>query len=344
MYENAVQALPTLPNLQFRQQVKVSGSQEFTATLDVLTRKDGSWQAWLAQGDRIRLLDSEKLKLVNQADILQLYSVYVSQPQALIPEVGLNLAAPSGRYRVTEAEQVGLNNAPAIHLKVQPLAEGQLRELWLDPSTALPRQALLFLSGVWGQAYALISFDQVDQYWLPQSNQISLGYGFWVLEGLSRRTFRGSLTISHEYQDYQILPEEKALGFLPSEPPIDRPPTVSGLPVAPTPIEAGDVQSLGQNEAGVEEFSVGIRSQSDETLLGDRITAFNLTRPASRDALTQIDTLALLPLGKAQLPIYLFQFDTGRPIAPIQPARRGSGPDPNAPFGQTPPPVKVFGD
>lgn len=73
-YNAALEQLPPLPNLQYRQQVRVEGSQTFTATLDVLYRRDGSWQAWVAEGDRIRLLDSRQLEVVNQSDLLQLYS------------------------------------------------------------------------------------------------------------------------------------------------------------------------------------------------------------------------------------------------------------------------------
>ena len=70
-YNAALKQLPPLPNLQYRQQVRVEGSQTFTATLDVLRRRDGSWQAWVAEGDRVRLLDSRQLEAVNQSDLLK---------------------------------------------------------------------------------------------------------------------------------------------------------------------------------------------------------------------------------------------------------------------------------
>ncbi|MEN9230723.1 MAG: hypothetical protein Q6L68_07445, partial [Thermostichus sp. DG02_5_bins_236] len=38
-YNSALRQLPPLPNLQYRQQVRVEGSQTFTATLDVLYRR-----------------------------------------------------------------------------------------------------------------------------------------------------------------------------------------------------------------------------------------------------------------------------------------------------------------
>ncbi len=348
-YNAALGQLPPLPNLQYRQQVRVEGSQTFTATLDVLYRRDGSWQAWVAEGDRIRLLDSRQLEVVNQSDLLGLYSVYVNRPEALLPSVGLNLEADPTRYRVLSSEVVDLAGSPARHLRLEPIQEGQLRELWLDPESGLPRQVLLFLSGVWGQAYALIGFTAVPaeggaSYWLPESTRINLGYGFWTLEGLTRRVFRGSLSIQHDYQDYQILPEGTQLRFLPSQPPVDDLPVVAGLADSTPQIQLGDVQALGVDEQGNQQFSIGIGGRtSPETLLEDRIAAFNLTRPASRNVLTQIDTLAFLPLGADQLPIYLFQFDTGRPLSPLQ-GVESPRVDPNEVFGPKPPALKLFGD
>ncbi len=349
-YNAALKQLPPLPNLQYRQQVRVEGSQTFTATLDVLYRRDGSWQAWVAEGDRIRLLDSRQLEVVNQSDLLKLYSVYVSRPEALLPSVSFHLEADPSRYRVLSSERVTLMGSPVQHLRLEPLQEGQVRELWLDPESGLPRQVLLFLSGVWGQAYALIGFAAVPDpqagvsYWLPESTRINLGYGFWTLEGLTRRVFRGSLSIRHDYQDYRILPGGVQLRFLPSQPPVDAPPVVAGLPEGTPPVKLGDVQVLGVDEQGNQQFSIGLgRRTVAGTPLEDRIAAFNLTRPASRNALTQIDTLALLPLGSSQLPIYLFQFDTGRPLYPLQGVERPRV-DPNEVFDPRPPAIKLFGD
>ncbi len=349
-FNAALRQLPPLPNLQYRQQVRVEGSQTFTATLDVLRRGDGSWQAWVAEGDRVRLLDSRQLEVVNQSDLLKLYSVYVSRPEALLPSVGFHLEADPSRYRVLSSERADLAGSPVQHLRLEPLQEGQVRELWLDPESGLPRQVLLFLSGVWGQAYVLMGFTAVPapeggaRYWLPESTRINLGYGFWTLEGLTRRVFRGSLSIRHDYQDYRILPEGVQLRFLPSQPPVDAPPVVAGLPGSTPPVELGDVQVLGVDEQGNQQFSIGLgRRTAAETPLEDRIAAFNLTRPASRNALTQIDTLAFLPLGSSQLPIYLFQFDTGRPLSPLQGVERPRV-DPNEVFDPRPPAIKLFGD
>ncbi len=352
-YDQAVRELPRLPNLQYRQQVRVEGSQEFTATIDVLQRQDGSWQAWLAQGDRIRLIDSEDLNVVSQANLLELYSVYVTDPASLIPEVGFNLRAPEQRYEVASVESKAIVSPaapqdpphPVIHLVLEPKSEdqGQLRELWLDPDTTLPRQALLYLQGVWGKAYVLMNFEEIDDYWLPTHAAINLGYGFWTLEGLSRRVFRGSLSIRHEYQDYQILPDGETLRFQSSRPPVDRPPTVAGLPSEST-ISSGDIEFLGTEEDGNRQFSVGLRNQSSNSVLEEEITAFNLTRPASRDALTQIDILASLGLGSRPLPVYLFQFDTDRPLSPLQPANNSSKVDPKDVFVQPPTAIKLFGN
>jgi hypothetical protein len=349
-YNAALKQLPPLPNLQYRQQVRVEGSQTFTATLDVLRRRDGSWQAWVAEGDRVRLLDSRQLEAVNQSDLLRLYSVYVSRPEALLPSVNFHLEADPTRYHVFSSERADLAGSPVQHLRLEPLQKGQVRELWLDPESGLPRQVLLFLSGVWGQAYVLMGFTAVPapegglRYWLPESTRINLSYGFWTLEGLTRRVFRGSLAIRHDYQDYRILPEGVQLRFLPSQPPLDAPPVVAGLPESAPQLELGDVQVLGVDEQGNQQFRIGLgRRTAAETPLEDRIAAFNLTRPASRNALTQIDTMAFLSLGSSQLPIYLFQFDTGRPLYPLQGVVQPQV-DPNEVFDPRPPVIKLFGD
>jgi hypothetical protein len=99
---------------------------------------------------------------------------------------------------------------------------------------------------------------------------------------------------------------------------------------------------LGVNEQGNQEFSIGLgRDQSDP--IDDRIIAFNLTRPASRDALTQIDTLASLGLGGDILPMYLFQFDTERPLSPIQ-GDAAPTVDPNDVFRERPRAIRVIGN
>ncbi len=140
------------------------------------------------------------------------------------------------------------------------------------------------------------------------------------------------------------MPEGTQLRFLPSQPPVDAPPVVAGLPGSAPQAELGDVRALGVDEQGNQQFSIGLgRRSSPDNSLEDRIVAFNLTRPTSRNALTQIDTLALLPLGNGQLPIYLFQFDTGRPLSPLQGVERPQV-DPNEVFAPKPPAIKLFGD
>ncbi|NJK71960.1 MAG: hypothetical protein HC926_00590 [Synechococcaceae cyanobacterium SM2_3_60] len=141
-YARAIANLPPLPNLQFRQQVQVTGEQDYAATLDVLYREDGSWQSWLAEGDRVRLLDSRQAAFSSGNDLLQLYSTYVDQADSLILEGTLRLDAAAGSYpEATVADAVV--NEQAVHHIVLNNTTGQVRELWLDPTTFLPIQALL---------------------------------------------------------------------------------------------------------------------------------------------------------------------------------------------------------
>ncbi|GAB4216772.1 MAG: hypothetical protein OHK0012_19740 [Synechococcales cyanobacterium] len=338
-YQQAWQSLPALPTVQFRQQVRLSGSQTFTATLDVLARRDGSWQAWVSEGNRVRLLDSSRLKLVGQGDVLGLYTVYVTDPEALIPTVMLRMDAPAGQYQVTGAENRTLDGDPTYHLTLQ--GEGHLRELWLDPATYRPRQALLFLSGVWGQAYALLTFTALEEYWVPSRLQVNLGYGFWTLSGLSRRTFEGSVSLIHDYQDYQLLPETPTPRFRANQPPVDRPPQV--VQPAPAPVTSAQIRPLGQDSAGNEQFSLGLgQAGQEQTPIQEGIAAFNLTRPSSRNARTQIDTLAQLRLGATVLPLYLFQFNTGEPLDPIQPGNPDFDPRQVDPFNSRPPGIRIL--
>ncbi|MEO1131599.1 MAG: hypothetical protein AAFX40_02710 [Cyanobacteria bacterium J06639_1] len=349
-YQQAIAALPKLPSLQYRQQVNVSGTQSYAATLDVLQRRDGSWQAWVGEGDRTRLMDSAELQFVNEDDVAKLYTVYVSSPDELVVSGSLALNAGDKRYRAVKAEVRRLGDRAVNHLVLESDNGGQLQELRLDPQTNLPVRALLGLSDRWGSAYALVSFGSVEQFWLPQTIDINLSYGFWTLSGLERRSFRGDLEIRHDFQDYILLPDEDELvSFDPNRPPAGSAPAALQATSSSTQ-RTSSTSVLGADASGTERLRVNLQDSTSSSTLSERITTFNLTRPSLRDPLTEIDTSMMLSMGALSMPLYLLQFDLGQAILPSAPpgsATGGSGGnryDPVDPTDSRQPNFKLFGN
>ena len=199
-YSEAYAALPPLPALQFRQNIRVSGSSEYSATVDMLYRPDGSWQAWLYEGNRARLLDSAHIKMVSQTDIAKLYGTYITDPDAMAVAETWSLNAAPEDYRVESVERVQLGDRFVHHLVLNPLTGGWLRELWLDPERHLPIQAKLSPTTQWGDSSVTLQFGPVDRYWLPQAMQVDLGYRFLSFPGLLQvRSFDGALGLGQGY-------------------------------------------------------------------------------------------------------------------------------------------------
>ncbi len=314
-YAQAIANLPPLPNLQFRQQVQVTGEQDYAATLDVLYREDGSWQTWLAEGDRVRLLDSRRAAFSSGNDLLQLYSTYVDQADSLILEGTLRLDAAAGSYPEATVEDAVVNDQTVHHIVLNNTT-GQVRELWLDPDTFLPVQALLQIRDRWGNAFALVQYAAFEDLWLPQRLDINLAYGFWTMQGLRRRTFQGELAIRHDYQNYLRL-DSVPFGSAPLSFDPQRPPT--GVePAALATTEVGEINQIGLDADGNLQFDVGLRGSGTTSPLEQRINAFNAARPGFRNALTQFDTLVNLRWGVATLPVYLLRFDAGTSLLPFE--------------------------
>ncbi|MEM6447293.1 MAG: hypothetical protein AAF704_12115 [Cyanobacteria bacterium P01_D01_bin.123] len=323
-YQQAIAALPQLPTLQYRQQVQVSGSQSYAATLDVLYRRDSTWQAWVSEGDRARLLDSEELQFVNEGDVARLYSVYVGSPDELVVSGTLALNALGANVRATSADVHQLGDRAVNHLVLESNGGSQLQELWLDPQTHLPLQALLGISDRWGGASALVSFGAVDRYWMPQTIDVNLVYSFWTLSGLERRTFQGELAIRHDFQDYILLSDDAELPSFDQ----NRPPTGSApaaVKTASTSERAGSTRAIGTDVTGQQRLQVNLQDRTSNSSLAERITTFNLTRPSLRNPLTEIDTAMTLSMGGLSMPLYLLQFDLGQAILPSAPPGSTAG-------------------
>ncbi len=191
-----------------------------------------------------------------------------------------------------------------------------MRELWLDPDTFLPVQALLQTRDRWGNAFALVQYAAFEDLWLPQRLDINLAYGFWTLQGIRRRILQGELAIRHDYQNYQRL-ESVPFGSAPLSFDPQRPPTGAEPPALAT-TEAGDINQIGLDAEGNLQFDVGLRGTGATSPLEQQINAFNAARPGFRNALTQFDILINLRWGVASLPVYLLRFDAGTSLLPFE--------------------------
>jgi hypothetical protein len=314
-YHQALQGLTSPPQKRYSQQIQTSNWQEGIATADFRFQEDGSWEAQIQDGDKLRTLNSSQVELVDQGDRLRMYSLYVQQPEKLAPHVTVDLDATPEAYTPVVMETRELGGKPVDYLQLKPNNRGRLRELWLDPETALPRRAKLYLSGIWGVANMTLDFQPVETYWLPLQTRMEIDMNFWVPAGLSQRTFKGLVDIGSQYTDYQL--GAQAAQPLPSAP--------SPTQTAQSPTENNGKSdkvegSPPKNSSLGKPLEVGVSTQKSSSLLADRIADFNLSKPDLSDPKTHINTFYTLRMGKTSLLMYLFRFDSKQPLVPIEPA------------------------
>jgi hypothetical protein len=314
-YHQALQGLTSPPQKRYTQQIQTTHWQEGIVTADFRFQEDGSWEAQIQDGDKLRKLNSSQVELVDQGDRLRMYTLYVQQPEKLAPHVTVDLDATPEAYTPVIMETRELGGKPVDYLQLKPNNRGRLRELWLDPETALPRRAKLYLSGVWGVANMTLDFQPVETYWLPLQTRMEIDMNFWVPAGLSQRTFKGLVDIGSQYTDYQ-------LGAQAAQP----------LPAVPTPTQIAKSPAENNSKSDKTEGSppknsvlgkpleVGVSTQKSSSLLADRIADFNLSKPDLSDPKTHINTFYTLKMGKISLLMYLFRFDSKQPLVPIEPA------------------------
>jgi hypothetical protein len=311
-YHQALQQLPAPTLKRYTQQIQTSNWQEGIATADFRFQEDGSWEAQILDGDKLRTLNSSQVELVDQGDRLRLYSLYVQEPDKLAPHVSVDLDATPETYTPVVMETRELGSKPVSYLKLKANNKGRLRELWLDPETALPRRVKLYLSGVWGVANMTLDFQPVETYWLPLRTRMEINMNFWVPVGFSRRTFNGLVDIGSQYTDYQL--GAQAAQPLPSTPAITQ--TAKSLSN-----KSDNRQSDAAKDSALgPPLKVSVSSQSSSSLLADRIADFNLSKPDVRDPRTHINTFYTLKMGKTSLLMYLFRFESKQPLIPMEPA------------------------
>lgn len=311
-YHQALQSLPAPVQKHYTQQIQTSNWQESITTADFRFQEDGAWEARMLEGDKLRTLNSSQVELVDQGDRLRLYSLYIQRPEKLAPHVSVDLDATAEAYTPVVMETRELGGKPVNYLQLKPNNKGRLRELWLDPETALPRRAKLFLSGVWGVANMTLDFQPVETYWLPSRTRMEIDMNFWVPLGLSQRTFKGLVDIGSQYTDYQ-------LGTQAGQP-------LPSAPAAPQTAKSLKNKSEKNQNGAAKDSSLGnplevsVSTQSSSSLLADRIADFNLSKPDLSDPKTNINTFYTLKMGKTSLLMYLFRFNSKQPLVPLEPA------------------------
>ena len=311
-YHQALQQLPAPTQKRYTQQIQTSNWQESIATADFRFQEDGSWEAQILDGDKLRTLNSSQVELVNQGDRLRMYTLYLQQPDKLAPHVSIDLDATPQTYTPVVMETRELGGKPVSYLQLKPNNKGRLRELWLDPETALPRRAKLYLSGIWGVANMTLDFQPVETYWLPLRTRMEIHMDFWVPVGFSQRTFKGLVDIGSQYTDYQL--GAQAAQPLPSTPAITQ--TAKSLSNKSDNRQSGAVNDSALGPP----LKLSVSTQSSSSLLADRIADFNLSKPDVSDPRTHINTFYTLKMGKTSLLMYLFRFESKQPLVPMEPA------------------------
>ncbi len=305
-YHQALQALEVPQQRRYEQRIQTAGWQEAITTGQFYFRPDGSFQANLTEADHFYRLDSDRFRLVSEADRLALYTEYSERPERVAPHATLDLDATAETYRPTVPELTEIRGKAAYHLRLTPLAGGRLRELWLDPQTALPRRAVLALAGVWGIATATLDFQPVGSYWLPERTRMQIDMNFWVPVGFERRAFTGRIDIGSLLSNYRIGED-----------------TGPPLPILP---ETRPVRARAEvvGEAAIKGTALGapielsVTNEKARSPIADKIAQFNLNKPDLSNPLTRINVFCTLKLGKQDLLLYLFRFDSKQPLMPVE--------------------------
>lgn len=305
-YHRAITSLSLPIERRYEQQIQTYGWQEAITAGEFVFRADGGWEANLTEGDHFYRLSSDGLVLVSEADRLGLYSEYSRRPARVAPHALIDLDADTTSYRVTAAETTSLGDNTVYHLHLAPTAGGPLRDLWLDPATALPRRATAHLAGVWGVADFTLDFQPVGTYWLPERSRTQIQMNFWVPVGFTRRTFAGSLDVGSLYREYRFG-DSAPLPAVPAAQP------QRALP-APASPDSSNSKILGNT------LELSVSNQQARSPLAERIAQFNLNKPDLSDPLTRINIFMTLKMGSGQLLLYLFRFDSKQPLIPLEPA------------------------
>ncbi|UFP95134.1 hypothetical protein [Gloeobacter morelensis] len=306
-YQKALQVLEAPSERRFEQQIQTFGWQEGITTGEFVFRADGDWEANLTEGDQFYKIADDRLNLVAQSDRLRLYSEYIERPERVAPHAIVDLSAPPDTYRLEAAETTRLGTDEVVRVRLTPLAGGPLRELWLDPTTALPRRAVMYLSGVWGSANYTVDFQPVERYWLPERSRMQIKMNFWVPVGFTRRAFAGPIDIGATYRNYRFG-DTAALPAVPTAAASKPAPAATGT----TATQPTTGQPLGKP------LELSVSTQKSTSVLAERIAQFNLNKPDLSNPLTRINVFVTLKMGSQQLLLYLFRFNSKQSLVPIE--------------------------
>lgn len=301
-YHKALLGLNPPPERRFSQQIQVSGWQEAITTGEFSFRGDRTWEGNLTEEDRLYHLQSDHFHLISESDRLALYTEYVEKPEQVAPHASIDLDATPETYETLSAEQTELRGTKVVHLRLKPRVDGQLRELWIDPGTGLPRRAVLNLAGVWGIAVYTVDFQAAGTYWLPERSRMQIVMNFWVPVGFAQRSFAGKLDIGSAFTNYRFGNEAQI--------------TLPMIPASPTETVHPDTTSskLGKS------LSVNLSTQNSRSPLAEKIAQFNLNKPDLSDPRTHINVFTTLHMGHQDLLLYLFRFDSKQTLVPFEPA------------------------
>jgi hypothetical protein len=294
-YHQALQQLPAPTQKRYTQQIQTTNWQESSAITDFHFQENGGWEAKIIDnGDRLRQLNSSQVELVDTTDNFRLAT---TDPEKLAANQTIDLDATPETYIPTALANKELDGKPVYFLQLKSKSTGLLRELWLDPETALPRKVELNLSEHWGAAKISVKFQPVETYWLPAQTHTEVKMD--LAPALSFARIKGLINIDSQYTNYK-------LGVQAIKPPPSISPLVSTRNMNKKNTSS---DSLPDGRPSEKPFEVGVSTQKSSSPIADRIAQFNLSKPSYSNPRTNINTFLTLKMGKANLLMYLVRFN-----------------------------------
>lgn len=301
-YHEALQTHTIPVERRYHQETSVQGWQNTDQHTDFRWEGENRWKADVTYIDQSMQLDSTAMDLVEPAlfNVLALGNASAGGTDVLGKPIGfigatLDLDASPETYRVTGLDSTQLAGEPVYHLKLEPRADGPLRELWLDQKSRLPRRIKGQVAGFWGKALVFLTFRFVDErYWLPHEVQVEATIDYWV--PFQRVT--GFLTIDNHYSNYHLHSSD-----LPAAP-------LSRTAISPpntSPQPRGSDRLLDKN--GIPTLEVGVATQKSASSIADRIVEFNRRKPSITNTKGFADIFIRLKTPGTSVLEYLFRFD-----------------------------------
>jgi hypothetical protein len=293
-YHQALQQLPAPTQKRYTQQIQTTNWQESSAITDFHFQENGGWEAKIVDnGDRLRQLNSSQVELVDTTDNFRLAT---TDPEKLAANQIIDLDAKPETYIPIALANKELDGKPVYFLQLKSKSTGLLRELWLDPETALPRKVELNLSEHWGAAKISVKFQRVETYWLPSQTHTEVNMD--LAPALSFARIKGLINIDSQYTNYKLGVQA-----------IKPPPSTSPLASTGNVDKKNTSDSFPDSSPSGKTFEAGVSTQKSSSPIADRIAKFNLSKPSYSDPRTNINTFLTLKMGKSNLLMYLVRFN-----------------------------------